>query len=371
MLPQSIIADSTKKGIDKLPFAPFLNKEKIEQLKQSSAADTTKKKNKKKQEQTVVKQQEKQEGIVKIKLPKTDSIQTLIKNQATTFQPISATGSDTNNKPESDSSQNVITANEFMFSDDTTIVASDYNSSSYFNSTIYFKGHLLKSAESTPHEINKSVPDWFTIVLLLMIAGITAIKILYRKIFSQMVAAFYSLAVTNQIVRDENMLVQRATVLLNIIFYGVGALFLYQLSILFNWNHPFLNEGIFRFFLFAILIACFYSTKLIVLKLLSFIFEIDKPVFTYIFSVFLINNSVGLLLTPLVALFVYVAFAKSIVVIYICLAIVALAFIFRMWRALTISLLLPRFSLYYLFLYFCTLEIAPVLIILKTTGNLG
>ena len=58
MLPQVILTDSTKKGIDKLPFAPFLNKEKIESLRQSNS-DSIKARSKKSKTQTKETNQEK------------------------------------------------------------------------------------------------------------------------------------------------------------------------------------------------------------------------------------------------------------------------------------------------------------------------
>jgi hypothetical protein len=370
MLPQVVLTDSTKKGDDKLPFAPFLNKEKIESLRQSSS-DSLKLKSKKNKAQAKPADQQKLQASAEEK-----SVRDSIKKggeksllSLTYPYPLSS-AKDSIDLISTDSLQ-LLSANEFRFSDDTTTsLQNDLKAVPYTNSEQYFNTHLLKSDNGSPQELNKLVPDWFTITLLLMIVGVTAIKILYRKIFSQMVAAFFSLSVTNQIVRDENLLVQRATILLNIIFYVVGALFLYQLSITFTWNHPVLNEGIIRFFLFAILLACIYSVKMLLLKALSYVFEIDKPVSTYIFSLFLINNSVGLILIPLIAVSTYIVFVKAPTVIFISLGIIILAFIFRLWRATTIGLSLPRFSLYYLFLYFCALEIAPVVIMLKATGIL-
>lgn len=369
MLPQVVLTDSTKKGVDKLPFAPFLNKEKIESLTQSNS-DSLKLKLKKKKAQVQPSEQQKlqlnsdgkstQEAIKKTS-PKAD----FSFNYPQPLTPVN----DTANLFQVADSIQVASSDEFRFSDDTTSIRqNEYVNAPYESSSKYFNTQLLISDDGSPKVFNKSVPDWFTIILLLMIIGVTAIKILYRKIFSQMVAAFFSLAVTNQIVRDENLLVQRATILLNIIFYVVGALFLYQLSIIFNWNQPILNEGIIRFFLFAILLACIYSLKMIMLKALSYVFEIDRPVSTYIFSLFLINNSVGLVLIPLIAIATYIFFIKATTIIFISLGIVMLAFIFRLWRATTIGLSLPRFSLYYLFLYFCALEIAPVVIMFKAAG---
>lgn len=351
--PQFLQPDSTRKSSDKLPFAPFINSEKqkekaLEQSKVSSRKKLTEK--------------------------KTNTTSPLVRDSIAVVRPAPYLFQLSQSKDSSlilnqDSTGTAsIDTNSFRFADDDNDVQT-VNEKTWLNSSIYFKQHSLQPNTLNPVLNSSVVPDWFTVVLFLVVTGITVIKVFYSKIFKQLFNAFYSLAVTSQVVRDENILVQRASVLLNIIFYGSAGLFLYYVSVRFSWDHPVFNEGILRFFFFAFVTAVFFSLKMLLLKVLSNIFEIEKPVSIYIFSIFLTNNMLGMLLVPLIACIAYVYTPYTDFIIYACVGVILLAFAYLLYRAVAISSTLPRFSLYYLFLYFCTLEIAPLLVIIKAASR--
>ncbi len=348
--PQFLQPDSSRKSSDKLPYAPFINSEKQkekaeEQLKLGSRKKITEK--------------------------KTSSVNPLVRDSnavvRTTPYLFQLSQSKDSSQPvnQSNTGTAAIDTNSFRFADDDNNDMQTVNEKTWLNSTSYFKPHILQPYGLDPVLNSTLVPDWFTVVLFLVVAGITVIKVFYSKIFKQLFNAFYSLAVTSQVVRDENILVQRASILLNIIFYGSAGLFLYYVSVRFNWNNPVFNEGILRFFFFAFVTAVFFSIKMLLLKVLSAIFEIEKPVSIYIFSIFLTNNMLGMFLVPLIACIAYVYSPYTNYVIYSSIAVILVAFGYLLYRAVAISSTLPRFSLYYLFLYFCTLEIAPLLLIIK------
>ncbi len=346
---QFLPPDSSRKSGDKLPFAPFINSQKqterVEQENKITQAAT--------QRQAVIK-----------KKP-------LLLQVAADSQRVNTYTIDFKTA-QGDSSMVAITdsaavtdTSAFRFADDDSEEQA-IGEKTWSNSSPYFKTHQLQPTSQAPQLKQASVPDWFTIVLVLVVAGITVIKVFYSKIFTQLFNAFYSLAVTNQVVRDENILVQRASILLNITFYGTAGLFLYYMSVKFNWDHPVFNTGILRFFFFAFVTAVFFSVKMLLLKILSNIFEIEKPVSIYIFSIFLTNNMLGMVLVPLLTCLVFLSTGYSTYLIHACVVIILGAFAYLLYRAVVISSSLPRFSLYYLFLYFCTLEIAPLLLIIKT-----
>ncbi len=228
-----------------------------------------------------------------------------------------------------------------------------------------FTTHLLKSHSRSAEPFNAFTLDWFTIVLLGMIMLLTWFKVFYYKIFSQLWDAFFSLTTTNQIVRDESVLLQRASLILSVIAYFVSGLFVYQVSLVLGWNHYLLPGGFNRFILFALIIALAYSIKMILLRFLSVVFKIEKPVATYIFNIFLVNMVIGLLLFPVLILIAYLPASYRYYIVISTLLILALLVTYRIVRAVGIGLTIQRFSLFYLFLYICSFEIAPLLIIYK------
>jgi len=257
----------------------------------------------------------------------------------------------------------------FRFADGDTIKEAD---PSILNQTLVqslFEGHSLSPVNSNPIPLNRRTPDWFTIIVIFVIIAFTWIRVFYFKINKQLTAAFFSNSIANQVVRDENILVQRASILMSFVFYLSASLFIYQVSIFFNWDYPFLGEGLLRFFVVSLLVAFAYSFKMVLLKGLGEIFNLDRPVASYIFNIFLINNMLGLMLIPVVVAIAFVFTYSVGIVIYTGVVLVIIAFIYRLVRAFTIWLTLPGVSIFYLILYFCTLEIAPLVILIKLAGG--
>lgn len=253
----------------------------------------------------------------------------------------------------------------FRFSDGDTSASQEQSYSSQTVVAPLFEGHQLRPVNSSPIPVYRRTPDWFTITLIFVIFSFSWIRVFYSKIFKQLISAFYSNSISNQVVRDENILVQRASVLMSFIFYLTASLFIYQISVFYNWDYPFLGDNFLRFLVLSLIVSFAYSFKMVLLKALGEVFELDRPVASYIFNIFLINNMLGLILLPVVVTIAFVVTYATPLVIYTGVVLVIIAFIYRLVRAFTIWMTLPGVSIFYLILYFCTLEIAPLLIIVK------
>lgn len=228
-----------------------------------------------------------------------------------------------------------------------------------------FKGHLLQVKQLTAQPVARNVSDWFTISLLVLLVLFTWFRFFYYRIFRQLFSAFFNTATTNQIVRDESVLLQRASLVLSIISYLLMGLFVYQLSIYLNWDTGILQPGLLRFAMFSVAIAAAYSIKMIFLRFLSVVFVQERSVAIYIFNVFLMVMMVGLLLLPVNILLAYSRAPIREITIIVSLGIIALLFLYRLFRSVMIWIGIPGFSMFYLFLYLCAFEIAPLLIIWK------
>jgi hypothetical protein len=167
----------------------------------------------------------------------------------------------------------------------------------------------------------------------------------------------------NQTVREENTLVQRASVLLSINFYVTAALFLYQLSVHFNWDASWLAGGFIRFLFFILVIAFAYSLKLLVLKVVGWLYGADKPVSYYIFNLMLINNLMGLVFLPVVLCIAFIDDRFVEPAIWTGIAVAVISFFYRILRGFSVWRGMADVSILYIILYFCTLEIIPVLIV--------
>lgn len=233
------------------------------------------------------------------------------------------------------------------------------------NQVALWQNHELKPVHSSPRPRQDSTPDWLFLVLVLILGSLTYLRVFYRKNFFQIISACFNNNLTNQIVRDENLLMQRAAVMLNITFSMTAASFLYLVSVHYDWSLNRIGPGFLRFVFFALLVSAAFTVKFLVLRFCAYLFNLGREMSTYIFNVFIINNLLGLALIPFIALILFgnVPGTSTLVIMALCLAVVA--YLYRIGRGFLIALGYPGFSPVYLFLYLCALEIAPLLVLVK------
>ncbi len=264
-----------------------------------------------------------------------------------------------------DSMASAATPFQFKDSQDSSVSAIEQAENKSLKGPGVFKNHLLKPSNPNARPINDTISDWLTISLVVMVVFFTWFRLFYYKIFRQLLTSFFNMTASNQIVRDESYLLQRASLVISIISYLLGGLFLYQISILFDWQIYWLQKGLIRFVLFSLIIAISYSIKMILLRALSVVFNQEKAAGTYIFNLFLMIMMAGLVLFPANIFLAYSAGTVKHFVATVAILLMGLMFLFRLSRAIRIWFSIPQFSFFYLFLYLCAFEVAPLLVVWK------
>ena len=177
--------------------------------------------------------------------------------------------------------------------------------------------------------------------------------------------AFLNFNLSTQIVRDENIFFQRISIYLNIVFNLVAALFIYLLSVQYHWRLEGLDNGFFRFIFFVIIVGATYAMKFLVLKICGWLFEQEKEMSMYVFNIFLINNILGIALLPFICIFAFIGLHYYASLYLLPFLLIGLAFCLRIFRGIQIGFGAASFSPLYLFLYLCTLEIAPLIVLIR------
>jgi hypothetical protein len=226
-----------------------------------------------------------------------------------------------------------------------------------------FSEHRLQPENVSPQPRDGRTADWFTVCVFLVFAGTAYVRAMYPRVFWQLIRSTFNDAIVNQTVREENTLVQRASVMLSVTFYITAALFLYQVSEYFGWSASWLAGGIIRFFFFILVVAFAYSLKLLVLKLVGWLYGADKPVSYYIFNLMLINNLMGLVFLPVVLCIAFIDDRFVEPAIWTGIGVAVISFFYRILRGFSVWRGMADVPILYIILYFCTLEIIPVLII--------
>jgi hypothetical protein len=228
-----------------------------------------------------------------------------------------------------------------------------------------YQGHELNQKHETPQPLSNNRPDWLFLLFLFLIGVLAYLRVAYGKYLSLIGKAFLSNNVTTQIARDENMLVQRASIMLSVVFYLSASLLIYTTSVHYNWKIIGISTGFIRYLFIAVLIAIIYLIKFFILRISGWLFDINKETTVYLFNVSLINNMLGMALIPILAIDVFFGMGSINWLLTLAVILVAAAYIYRLIRGIIIGIGASPASPAYLFLYLCTLEIAPLFLLIK------
>jgi hypothetical protein len=227
----------------------------------------------------------------------------------------------------------------------------------------FFTGHLLKASRIQLHTVNQYQPDWILALLIFCFILQAWVQFVYRKRFRQLVLAPFSKRFLNQLVRDGNLFNERLSLALGIIYFISIALMIYEVNdlLLEGQIPPPLKE--FSFYLVIMLsLLLFWIIKVSGIRMLGMVFKTENTTGMYLLNVLVINIITGMVLIPLLVLVIYM---KSVFLLHITLIIIILSLLFLFIRGFLIGLSLTKFSYLFLFVYLCTLEILPLIILIK------
>lgn len=207
---------------------------------------------------------------------------------------------------------------------------------------------------------------WVLGVLVGLLILFAILKSIFSKQLTAIIQSFFSNRALVNLNKEDNLFTSWPFFSLFIQFGFTIGLFCYLAAVYKGVSSA--TSGLQFFLTVSILIIVLYVFKLLLLRLLGIVFNIQRTVNEYISILCLSYFNASLLFIPLM-----VAFALSPVKygkIYLAIAVVVLIviFVFQFIRASINILSHYKFPKVYLFLYFCTLEICPILILIKAIG---
>jgi hypothetical protein len=233
-----------------------------------------------------------------------------------------------------------------------------------------FSGHELPiKHQLTPKERAKGFDGFFTAVLFLGFLLFVLVRVYSPRKLNQMFIAFVNPAAMNQLLREEYAFTNRSSLLLLLIYLLVFPLFAFQTILYFlNGNFPggtspahiFSGYVLIMGFVFAV-----YLIKILVTRFLASAFGLQATGSEYIYTILLFNKVIGLLIYPLVMLIAFAHQLNSANILKAGIGVLTILLIYRTLRLIQIGLSASGVSFLYLFLYLCTLEILPFLVLIK------
>lgn len=205
------------------------------------------------------------------------------------------------------------------------------------------------------------IEPWQTVLLLfgLFLVGFT--KAFSNNRFKQSLKALFNYSVAQEITREEKVFFHRTNLLLTLNHIIIISLFIFHLN---NILHIYNKSSLGVFLLIVAFIVLMYSIKYIFSKVLFYVFNDNNIANEYIFNISLFNNFLGILFIPVMALCYFSELSLINVLIYFALPTMVILFIMRIVR-LFFAGKLKGISYLHIFLYICTLEILPLVVLYR------
>ena len=241
-----------------------------------------------------------------------------------------------------------------------TLIQQQQQAQKEFRKSLFSETKDVNTLHSNPR-ITRDI-DWITSVLIFIIVLFTWISASNQKRMGQIFRASFSFRFVNQLLRDGDLSRELLNTILSICFV-ISSSLLIVLSAAYSAN--FEINGYSGFVMFLKVLAfttLFFIFRILLHRIAGVIFITQSYALEYNVNSFLINHIIIISTLPLIIAGLYTEEAYFL---FIAVAIYCLLFIYGIFRGSLIGISITKFSVFYLFLYLCTLEILPLLVIFK------
>jgi hypothetical protein len=225
-----------------------------------------------------------------------------------------------------------------------------------------FTGHKLHARELRREIKPGSTADYTISAMLLCLLIFTWVQRFYAKRLRQLFRAVALPRFLNQLERDGNLFAERISLGLSVIFILVFTLALGQiaenkLGVGFSSE-----EGGLLYLILCGAVCLIWLVKSSFIKLLGIIFKTE----TYA-QAYLLNNLIFNMITGIILFFpvIMTAYVDPEVYTWVSIVIIFILLIYKALRGTLIGLANSDFSILYLIVYLCTLEILPYVILYR------
>lgn len=209
-------------------------------------------------------------------------------------------------------------------------------------------------------EKNSFNTDWVTILFVLALILFASIRGSYSKYIGYLFQSLISYSTSFRLFREKNYSISHAAFRLDLIFYFTFSLFLYQVVEVFQLE--LVNDNLLLFAVSFGVVTGYFILKKMAYYFIGLVFESVSETSEYLFNLDNFNRTVGIVLFPVVVLINYYPYENPVFVVVAGILMVTVFYAFLLQRGILI-LLRKQFSIFYLFLYLCTLEFLPLFLI--------
>ena len=209
-------------------------------------------------------------------------------------------------------------------------------------------------------EKNSSNNDWITILVILALILFASVRVAYSNYIAHLFQSLISYSTSFRLFRERNYPLSHGAFRLDIIFYFTFSIFIYQIINAFKLE--LINENLAFYATGLGLVLGYFILKKIIYSVVGLVFESVSETSEYLFNMDSFNRTLGIVLFPVVVLINYYPAENPVFMVVIGIFVVGVFYAFLLQRGIFI-LLRKQFSIFYLFLYLCTLEFLPLFLI--------
>jgi hypothetical protein len=239
-----------------------------------------------------------------------------------------------------------------------------------FNYLSFTNGQPLKKHAMQAGKERNLHPQWVIAVIILLLIYTGILNLIIGKDIYGILQAFYSKRAFASLNSEDSLLTSWASIALFSLFGFTIGLYLYQVIVYGKYIAVFERfgseiGGFTLFFWLSIAVIALFVFKILVLRILGFVFEIGGLVKDYTSILYLTYFNIAFIFLPVVICFSLLSsgFKPYLLIFSVC--VLVLIFLIQYLRS-TINIISKfRFHKIYLFIYLCALEICPILILIK------
>jgi hypothetical protein len=229
-----------------------------------------------------------------------------------------------------------------------------------------FSSHQLQPSGIQHNQPHKTQPGWIPALLLLSFILLAWGQVFYHKRIQQIFRAPFSKRFINQLTRDGNLFSERISIAMGIVYIITWSLLVYESNeMIFGVSFKGI-EGIRLYGIITAIIIGMLIVKVLLVRFLGIIFKTRETTASYLLNLLIFSLLSGPVL--LMAL-VFIIYLKSVMILMIFLFVFAGLMVFRFLRGFFIGMALRKFSYLFLFVYLCSLEILPLVVLIKILLN--
>ena len=203
---------------------------------------------------------------------------------------------------------------------------------------------------------NKINDEWVFVFLLFIFMTIALLRVLFRKQMSLMLRGIFNQHYFSQLFK--------LTINTNISKY---LLIVSCLVVSFISSHPswgYYDWSIYRIFKIFSILLVFFCLKYLFIQWIGHVFQKSYHFEEVIFISFIYEKVSGIIVFPFLILSVYSPFSP-IIILNLSIILYCLLFSIKYLRMIYLGFFKSSFSKTHLFIYLCTLEILPLIVVIK------